>query len=245
MLQSDRWTSDSIADVLSTDVALTTEILRLINSSMFGYSGKVNTVSRAVSLLGIDLIRTLVLGNKLFLPHDDLESWLDLGLLDRRCKSVAAGTYALALRDRASKDAASTAYLTGMVNEVGLLVMGRVPNIGATLAAPLNTRTFPDVERALFGGDRFVVGGRLLQEWGFDGEVVDGVLQMTSPDVADSTGLPWYLYAARQLVLEHGFNHQDLAAPAGAIPAIDDALDAVRNGVEVEVPEPEPVPETV
>lgn len=229
MLESDRWTSDSVAELLSADVALTAEILKLVNSALFGYSGNVSSVSRAVSLLGVDLIRTLVLGNKIFLPHEDIESWLDLEQLDRRCKAVAVGAHALALRDNAPSSVAGTAYLTGMVNEVGLLVMARLPSVKPGVAAPLNTRLFPDVERALFGGDRFEVGGQLLQIWGFQPDVIEGILQLTSPDVVESTGNAWYLYASRRLVLDDGFDPVDLGSPVGVNQAIDDALESARQ----------------
>ncbi len=233
MLETDRWTTDGVANMLGADVALTTEILRAVNSAAFGQFDNVNSVSRAVSLLGINLIRTLVLGNKLFLPDDQLQSWLDLEQLDRRCKSVALGAHALALRDKASSAVASTAYLTGMVNEVGLLVMARVPGIGAAMASPLNTQTYPDVERALFGGDRFEVGSHLLRLWKFHPDVLEAIGQLRSPDVAQADDLPWYLYAARRLVLHEGFNPVDLAAPPGAILAVDNALESVRQGVEI------------
>lgn len=229
MLKSDRWTTDGVEQLLSSDVAVTAEILKLANSALFGYAGNVKSVGRAVSLLGLDLIRTLVLGNKLFLPHEDLESWLDLEQLDRRCKSVAMGAHALALRDGASSEVSGTAYLAGMVNEVGLLVMARVPNIGAAMAAPLNNRTFVEVERALFGGDRFEVGCHLLELWGFHDDIVDGISQLNSPKVLESIGISWYLHASRTLVLEEGFDPIALAAPAGFNRELDDALKAVRD----------------
>ncbi len=230
MLKTDRWTAASLGELLSGDVALTAEILRLVNSSMFGYSGSVSSVGRAVSLLGVDLIRTLVLGNKLFLPHEDIGSWLDLESLDQRCKAVAAGTYALAIRDNAPREVSGIAYLTGMVNEVGLLVMARVPNVSSKMAAPLNTTVFLDVERAVFGGDRFAVGCHLLQQWGFQTEVIDSIMSVTSPGAHDATGLPWYLFAARQLILNERFTDVDLASPVGENPAVDRALDALRLG---------------
>lgn len=228
MLKSERWTVDDLANLLSSDVALTAEILKLVNSAYFGASSTISSVSHAVTLLGVDMIRTLVLANKLFQPHNDLKSWLDLDSLDRRCRAVASGAHALALRHNATPEVAQMTFLAGMVNEVGLLVMARVPNIGASMAAPLNNRVFLDVEQALFGGDRFVVGSHLLKLWGFHPNIIEAILQVKRPDVLDATGLPWYLYAARQLVLEHGFNPLDLAAPPGPNPAIDRALHAAR-----------------
>jgi HD-like signal output (HDOD) protein/CheY-like chemotaxis protein len=229
-LESDGWTIDSVAEILSTDVALTAEMLKLVNSAFFGYFGEVNSVNRAVSLLGVDLVRTIVLGSKLFLADDRLESWLDLEQLDWRSKSVAHGARALASRDGASSETVAAAFLAGMVSEVGLLVMARVVGISASMAAPLNTSTFLDVERSLFGGDRFDVGCHLLRLWGFGANVVDAIVHLKDPDPEHVDGLAWYLFAARRLVLDGGLDPLQLAAPSGSIPEVDEALASVRRG---------------
>ncbi|MFN3258060.1 MAG: HDOD domain-containing protein [Ilumatobacter sp.] len=230
MVDSGRWTINGVAEVLSADVALTAEVLKLVNSAFFGYFGDVKSVERAVSLLGVDLVRTVVLGNTLYQPASDLESWLDLELLDHRCKSVAYGARALALRDSASADDVGAAFLAGMVNEIGLLVMARVPGMSVNVTAPLNTHVYPDVERALFGADRFDVGCHLLRLWGFPVDVVDAIDRLGDPDVFCSDGVPFYLHASRRLVLEGGFDPFVLASVAGADPGLDNALELVRAG---------------
>lgn len=233
MIESPNWTVNGVADVLGNDVALTAEILKLVNSSFFGFFGDVSSVDRAVSLLGVDLIRSVVLGSKLFVADEALESWLDLELLDWRCKSIALGARSLALRDGASSETAATAYLTGMICEVGLLVMARVPDVNADIAEPLNDRTYLEVERAIFGGDRFVVSCQLLRLWGFSATIVDAIEQLGGGDGDRDSGLAWYLHAARRLVLDDGFDPRALAAPAGSVPDIDEALERVRLGSDV------------
>ena len=223
MIDSPDWTIESVADVLSDDVALTAEILKLVNSAFFGFFGEVTSVERAVGLLGVDLIRSVVLGSKLFLPDSELESWLDLEQLDWRSKSVALGARSLALRSGASSDEAAAAYLAGMVSEVGLLVMARVPDVNAQAAEPLNEATYLEIERAVFGADRFVVSCQLLRLWGFSATIVDAIAQLgtvtESPD-----RLSWCLGTARRLVLDAGFDPVALAAPEGANPDLDAAL---------------------
>lgn len=229
-IESPNWSIDSVADVLSKDVALTAEMLKLVNSAFFGYFGEVNSVNRAVSLLGVDLVRSVVLGSKLFLADESLESWLDLELLDWRCKSVATGARALALRENAAREVSSSAYLAGMVSEIGMLVMARLQGLNATVAEPLNHACFLEVERALFGGDRFEIGGYLLALWGFSPAVVSAIVQIPTPTAHRAVGLPWYLHAARELVLDGSFDPVDLASPPGACPELDEALDQIRLG---------------
>lgn len=231
-LESDDWKVDGVAELLGSDVALTAEILKLVNSSFFGFFGEVSSVERAVSLLGVDLIRSVVLGSKLFLPDDDLATWLDLHRLDWRSKSVALGARALAVRDGASSDVGAAAYLAGMVSEVGMLVMARVPRVSAEVTLPLNFETMLEIERVVFGGDRFQVGAQLLRLWGFSSSIIDAISPLSTPTSPPTDGLGWYLAAARRLVLDDGFAPADLDTSPGASAEIDHALELMRSSTK-------------
>ncbi|MFT3709767.1 MAG: HDOD domain-containing protein [Archangium sp.] len=52
---------DAVAQVLETDLALVTRVLRLVNSAIFGLTRKVGTVREAVVLLGLERVREVVL----------------------------------------------------------------------------------------------------------------------------------------------------------------------------------------
>jgi HD-like signal output (HDOD) protein len=228
LIASDDWSIDDLAHEIAQDPALTGEILKLVNSSFYGAAERVTSVHRAITLVGVDLIRFIVLGDKMFQPSDDLETWIDLERLAHRSKAVALGTSALAVRDRASSTTASAAYLAGLVSEIGLLVLGRVPDICPTIAEPVNDSIHLGAERAIFGGDRFAVGAHLLTLWGFDRPVIDAVRQLSTGDIPRS-GLPWYLAASRRLVVEQRFDPHDLASRQGTKPDLDEALDVLLD----------------
>ncbi len=232
IMASPDWSIDDLAAEVSTDVALTGELLRLVNSSFYGPASMVNSVRQAISLLGIDTTRVVVLGNKVFQPSDDLETWIDLDRLAGRSKVVAHGARSLSIRQGDRAERASAAYLTGMVSEIGLLVLARIPDIAPSIAAPVNVAVYPGAERALFGGDRFEVGAQLLALWGFDPSVVEAVRGLSNGDPCPAGELAWYLATARQLVLGDQFDPQDLASAPGANEALDDALVRLRSVIE-------------
>jgi HD-like signal output (HDOD) protein len=224
IMASDDWSVDDLANEIAQDVALTGEILKLVNSSFYGSANRVTSMNRAITLVGVDLIRFVVLGNKMFQSNDGLENWIDLDRLAHRSKAVALGARALAIRDRASSETSAVAYLAGLVSEIGLLVLGRIPDICASIAYPVNVATYLGAERAMFGGDRFEVGAHLLTLWGFDASVVDAIRQLSSDETPRGGGLPWYLVASRRLVVEQGFDPHELASRVGTKRDIDDAL---------------------
>ena len=51
-----------LADVLATDPGTAGEILRLANSSLFGVSRQITSLSHAMAMLGVKRVRSLVLG---------------------------------------------------------------------------------------------------------------------------------------------------------------------------------------
>lgn len=61
-----------IARLIERDLAMTTELLHLVNCSFFGLANEISSVSRAVTLVGLDVIQALVLAAKAFRPSREL-----------------------------------------------------------------------------------------------------------------------------------------------------------------------------
>jgi HD-like signal output (HDOD) protein/CheY-like chemotaxis protein len=218
-----------IATIITEDVALATEVLRVVNSAFFGVYGVVESVDRAVSLLGVNVVRGIVLGAELFRSTHGAASWLELDALGRRSRSVAFCARGLALRAGAKPAIAALAFLSGMVSEVGLLVLARSTDVRVETIGHLNDECDLDYERAIFGGDRFRVGSELLRLWGFDEEIVDAVGDLSNPMPTIDGDVAWYLRAARHLEFEAGVDPTALADPSNPIPPLDAVLDHMRR----------------
>ena len=61
LIDDDSSTIDDIADVIILDPTLSVTILKLANSSFFSYPGKIDTISKAVLVLGITEVYNLVI----------------------------------------------------------------------------------------------------------------------------------------------------------------------------------------
>src|SRR5712671_4602495 len=62
LAQSDEVDIAEIARTISKDPALASKILRTVNSSFYGRSNSISTISHALVLLGLQAVKTLVLG---------------------------------------------------------------------------------------------------------------------------------------------------------------------------------------
>jgi len=63
LLRDEQATADDVAEVLRTDPGLTARLLKLVNSALYGLPRRVDTVSRAVALVGMEEIRNLALAS--------------------------------------------------------------------------------------------------------------------------------------------------------------------------------------
>jgi HD-like signal output (HDOD) protein/CheY-like chemotaxis protein len=219
----------TIGEIVAADVALTTEMLRMVNSAFFGVYGEVDSIERAVSLLGMDVVRGLVLGSRLFEPIVEMEPWLDLRALATRSRSIAFAARGLALRAGATHATAGGAFLAGMVSEVGLLVFARIADVVADDLARLNNECDIAAELATFGGNRFCVGSTLLRLWGFSPAIVEAVCDLGNPMATVPDGIAWCLRSARGLVLDVGVDSAALADPDTPIATVDPALEQLRR----------------
>ncbi|PKO55991.1 MAG: histidine kinase, partial [Betaproteobacteria bacterium HGW-Betaproteobacteria-19] len=67
----------SIMDVtrlVSSDPALTAGVLRLVNSAFYGFGGQIDTVERAVPILGLQQVHDLVLAISVSAVFDSMQT---------------------------------------------------------------------------------------------------------------------------------------------------------------------------
>lgn len=84
---------NELANIILKDYALTSKLLRLVNSAVYGqYGGSISTVSRAVLILGFDAIRAAAISIAIF-EHLKNGSQAD-ALKDAACSSFLSGVLA-------------------------------------------------------------------------------------------------------------------------------------------------------
>lgn len=150
-----------LAEIISKDISITTQILKLVNSSYYGFPKQISTINRAIALIGMNKIKSLVLSVAIK-PMLMSQSGKDMWEHSIRC-AVASEIIAKSLGG-ADPDEAFT---TGLLHDIGkaILVLS-----DKQLAEETNkfVKLGADriiVEKKLFGIDHTEIGAELIERW--------------------------------------------------------------------------------
>lgn len=174
-------TSNDAAFVIEHDAALTTKLLKIVNSAYFGFPSQVASIARAITLVGSRELQNLVLASVIIERFSDLpgqtvsmhDFWarnLRCALLTRAFDAQLGGKYA------------DSAFLCGLVHNIGqLLFYRRIPVLAREVDLLLQSRKHVDsmdealIEQQVIGFDHFQAGAELCRSWKLPQVVSDSI----------------------------------------------------------------------
>ncbi|MDT4846929.1 HDOD domain protein [compost metagenome] len=169
-----------VGDLISSDPALTTRVLRLSNSAFFRVSRKIGSTDEAVALLGLTHVRSLVMAAALGssfknVPGIDLKQFWRYSL---RSAEIARSLASLLRQNEGN------AFTAGLIHGIGILIMHiAMPDE----MGPLDMGTPPldlqraSAEMAAFGYSYAEVGAGMVEKWQFPPEMVSALANQVSP----------------------------------------------------------------
>jgi putative nucleotidyltransferase with HDIG domain len=185
-------TVEEASAVISKDPSLTAKLLKLVNSAFYVRTlrvsgglppGPVDTLSRAVMLLGLNQLSTLAMGVSVLPLFTDIPAQcVDMRQFWRH--SVGVGLVAKLLAVRLGDPNPERFFVAGLLHDIGRLVLYKqVPTVAveALARAAESGRLLLDVERELFGFDHAFLGGMLLRKWRFPESLEQAVWRHHDP----------------------------------------------------------------
>jgi len=168
-----------IGEIIAQDVGLSTGVLRLVNSAVFGLPVQVSSVPHAVRLLGTETIRVLVLSIHLFRTQDPGElPGFDLKRLWEHSARVSCFAKSIAEVEGLDQAARDACFIAGILHDVGKLVLAsglrEDYRKALALAAEKGLRQH-EAEREVLGVSHAEGGAYLFSLWGFSDAIVEAV----------------------------------------------------------------------
>ena len=207
---------ETVGDIIAKDIAMTAQILKLVNSAFFGLRRQVSSPAEAASYLGLDTIRSLVLSISAFSQYESVQiEGFSFSALWTHSLDTGAAAKAIAKMEGADRKLADEAFVSGMLHDTGKIVLAAnyADQYGEVLKLMQNDGLEQcQAEQQIFGANHTDVGGYLLGLWGLPVPVVEAIAFHHRPsDAVEKTFCPLTaVHAANALV--HGAGGTDAAA---------------------------------
>jgi len=157
-----------LSDLIEKDTVLAGNILRVVNSALYGRRGTITSVRHGVALLGVNKLRNTVLGMSIARMWARVKTPGGWSTKHFNLHSVAVAVLSDLLAQKIGVSFAEGAFVGGLLHDLGRLLIAvalgdEYAEITALYAA--NEKSLPECEREVLGFDHAEVSALALAAW--------------------------------------------------------------------------------
>ncbi len=178
-----------IAEIVESDPVMSLKVLQLVNSAFFGLVRRVPTVAGALSLLGLELLKSLLLAAHVMSAFERVEI---KGFSPDRFQVYSMRVARLAHRFGGIRRLEDEALTSGILHDIGELIFAlRRPQEFSRVMQRVaeNGERQCEVEHEILGASHAEVGACLLASWGIPFSVVECVAFHHKPSAVAGDGV--------------------------------------------------------
>lgn len=177
---------EDVSTVINTDPALATRLLKIVNSPAYGFPSQINTISRAVTIIGTRELTHLVLATSVIDCFDGIPaSLIDMNAFWQH--SLATAITAKLLAVKCGQRSTERFFISGLLHNIGSLVFYQsMPELAkeAINNAQFGHEVLFKAEQRLLGFDHTEIGQALVKSWRLPHSLEEVVRYHHSPSEA-------------------------------------------------------------
>ena len=172
---------EQIADTIGMDQVLSAKVLKMVNSPIYGFPGRISSVQHALVLLGFNVVKGLIISTSVF--DDATETMRDLWNHSMAC-SLASAEIARVLK---FKDPGEYA-VAGLLHDIGKVVIAvQLPEVLPEIkrVEEENNLNAREAEEQVLGFGHDRVNAWVADHWRFPRSLREGIAMHHTPLRAD------------------------------------------------------------
>ena len=186
MASDQQYSAADIGETIARNAELSARLLRIANSPFFGFPSHINTVPRAITVIGTSELRDLLLATSAIDAFNDLPN--DLVSMETFWRhSLRCGVIARSLAMHLHKPNVERFFAAGLLHDIGsLLINHKLPELAVKVLAQSHhnrQRRFL-IEQDLMGFNHASIGAELLRQWGLPDYIIEAVEHHHAPSLA-------------------------------------------------------------
>ncbi|MFV0348400.1 MAG: HDOD domain-containing protein [Halodesulfovibrio sp.] len=167
VVNDSRSSATDVAEVIANDTDLVARLLRVVNSPFYGMTAKVDTISRAVTVVGSNQLVSLAMGISLVASFKGIPEHL-VTMRNFWEHSIACGMAARILASYRRISNTERFFVAGILHDIGRLIMFKLLPVHSTHlfhTAYSENRIVQQCEKDIMGFTHDRLGGLLLKAW--------------------------------------------------------------------------------
>ncbi len=187
ILRTSNSSMKEISRVIERDISVTTKIIKVSNSPLWGYSGRIDNVQRALILLGLKEVTNIVIAVSLYSTFSKLQSTPNFDRETFWLHSAGTGQIARTLSKKIGINFQGEEFVAALIHDVGKMVLDQFFNEkfqDILSYAKESDKRIIDVEKEILGCTHTDIGGWLLKHWNFPKSIITAVTYHHAPERA-------------------------------------------------------------
>lgn len=168
LISDPRTTASDINAALSSDPGLVTKILKLVNSSYYGFSRRITTITNAVVILGFNQVRNLALSAFIFDAFASSHEGSSFDVNGFWRHSIGSAFFAAQLARSLDPKLEEDAFICGLLHDLGKFIMAQnAPKHVAMVLAQVKKQDilFNEAEKQCLAYDHAILGSLVMERW--------------------------------------------------------------------------------
>jgi putative nucleotidyltransferase with HDIG domain len=182
----------NIVSIISQDIFITAKIMQLVNSSFIGSKFRISDLNQAVSMLGINIIKTLALHTSLFEKNVNPKFRTIYSNISNHSLKVANLAKKGAMQLKLNSQTVEDVFISGALHDIGKLVLLEFGENALELYKrdDYTPMELINSEFTIFNISHLQAGAYLLCLWGLPNSIVEAAAYHHFPDgVGDTPNL--------------------------------------------------------
>ncbi|WP_305045634.1 sensor domain-containing diguanylate cyclase [Geoalkalibacter sp.] len=179
-------TISEIAALIAHDVSLSAKVLKVVNSSFYSFPHEVGTIQQAVTILGINAVRSLVLSfSFLGMEHIKKNSDFDYRRFWQESLATAVASRMI-FNQLTSRIDPEEVFTAGLLHHIGMLVLAQAYPDQYSLVlkqAQDSPRELDELEELHLGVSHAYIGGMITKHWNFPDNLCLPIMHHHGPEV--------------------------------------------------------------
>ena len=221
IVQDPKSTAHDLHKIVANDPALSSRVLRVVNSAFYGLPGQIGSIDRAIMLLGLNAVKNIAIAASLSKMFKTATTCDALTGKDLWMHSVAVGATNKLITGAMGLALPDEAFLAGLIHDLGLVAVmqsqgQKLPEIVARVKAGMSWR---QAEQEVLGADHQAIGMALTTRWKFPRsfQYVAGYHHEPTVLAKENRLLTMVTHVSDKLAAQGGFGQALMVEKAGAL----------------------------